>query len=350
MVLGLLTSQFHHERTYYTEIAKRARLYYNVVAQFTPFCIDAKTDLVTGLLYDTDTGSWVEQKFPIPSYIYERCHFKQDTAFQEANFIIHSLRKRSSSVFLNSEMINYDELLTILLPNKKLSPYIPIIEKGTIQMILKLLQKEKDIILKPVDMYADNKTYRVMYKDKSFHIETIYTQNRSSLIYKDKKEFLSWYKTFIHLSRYIIHPMPYPPEQLTYPIHIRCLMQKNKEKNWRVIGKFIQTSTFPFEFLLPVIKHSTLHPFSKINHFLSPIGVLLLRDALHDITTEVPKTIEQMHPALFELELSIIMDKKGAIWLMHADTRPSYMPFIQYDQTLAEEIFHGPLRFSRFIP
>ncbi|MGM2832993.1 YheC/YheD family protein, partial [Bacillus cereus group sp. Bce025] len=49
MVLGLLTSKLHYEQTYYTEIAKRARLYHNVVAQFTPFCIDSKTDLVSGL-------------------------------------------------------------------------------------------------------------------------------------------------------------------------------------------------------------------------------------------------------------------------------------------------------------
>ena len=41
--------------------------YHNVVAQFTPFCIDSKTDLVSGLIYDTDTGKWKEQTFPIPS-------------------------------------------------------------------------------------------------------------------------------------------------------------------------------------------------------------------------------------------------------------------------------------------
>ena len=72
MVLGILTSQPHYEQTYYTEIAKRARLYHNVVAQFTPFCIDPKTDLISGLIYDTDTGKWKEQTFPIPSYIYDR--------------------------------------------------------------------------------------------------------------------------------------------------------------------------------------------------------------------------------------------------------------------------------------
>ena len=85
MVLGLLTSKLHYEQTYYTEIAKRARLYHNVVAQFTPFCIDPKTDLVSGLIYDTDTGKWKKQTFPIPSYIYDRYSFHEETDFEKQN-------------------------------------------------------------------------------------------------------------------------------------------------------------------------------------------------------------------------------------------------------------------------
>lgn len=87
MVLGLLASKFHYEQTYYTEIAKRARLYHNVVAQFTPFCIDPKTDLISGLIYDTDTGKWKEQTFPIPSYIYDRYSFHEETDFEKAKSI-----------------------------------------------------------------------------------------------------------------------------------------------------------------------------------------------------------------------------------------------------------------------
>ncbi|MFJ8527577.1 YheC/YheD family protein [Bacillus sp. NPDC094106] len=350
MVLGLLTSHLHHERTYYTEIAKRARLYHNIVAQFTPSCIDAKTDLVTGLLYDTDTGNWAQQTFPIPSYIYDRCQFPEGTEFQQAKSIIHSLHKRSSTIFLNGPLIDSNEIREHLLTNKRLAPYMAHIKKGSVKTILKLLQEEKDVIIKPVDIHSNRTTYRITYKDKAFHIEALHDQTRSPLMFKHKNEFLSWCNPFVQSDHYIIHLMLYPPDQLKYPVHIRCLLQKNKEKTWKVIEQCIQTSKLPLQFLLPAIKNATLHPFTKIHYLLSPIGVQLLQEALHDITTEVPKTLDPFYPSLFELELSIVMDKTGAIWLMHVDTKPSYTPFMEHNQTLAEEIFHGPLRFSRFTP
>ena len=89
----------------------------------------------------------------------------------------------------------------------------------------------------------------------------------------------------------MIHPMLQPPNQLSYPIHIRTIMQKNKEQNWEVLGQFIQKSSFPAQFLLSVTERSMLHPFSKIKYLLSPTGVQLLKDALHDVVNEVFKTL-----------------------------------------------------------
>jgi hypothetical protein len=350
LVLGLLTSGLHHEQTYYTEIAKRARLYHNVVAQFTPFSIDSKTDLVSGLIYDTDTGNWIDQTFPIPSYIYDRCHFKEDEEFQQANAIIHSLHKRSSTTFLNNTLINPSDLHNLFLTNKRLSPYVPKIIKGTVQGIFKLLLETRDIIIRPINIHSNENLYRATYKNKTFHIDTINEQHHTSTQFKRTDKFISWCKSNIHSFRYMIHPMLQPPNQLSYPIHIRTIMQKNKEKNWQVLGQFIQKSSFPAQFLLSATERSMLHPFSKIKYLLSPTGVQLLKDALHDVVNEVFKTLDQSYSSLFELELSTIMDQKGAIWLMYVNTMPSYEVYTRYNDELAEQIFHGPLKFSRFTP
>lgn len=125
---------------------------------------------------------------------------------------------------------------------------------------------------------------------------------------------------------------------------------KNKEQNWKVLGQFIQKSSFPAQFLLSATERSMLHPFSKIKYLLSPTGVQLLKDALHDVVNEVFKTLDQSYSSLFELELSTIMDQKGAIWLMYVNTMPSYDVYTRYNDELAEQIFHGPLKFSRFTP
>ncbi len=101
-----------------------------------------------------------------------------------------------------------------------------------------------------------------------------------------------------------------PPNQLTYPLHIRTILQKNKEQKWNVIGQFIQKSSFPNQLLLSVTDDSSLHAFSKIKYVLSSTGVQLLQDALQDIINEVFQTLDQSYSSLFELELSTIMDQK----------------------------------------
>ncbi|MGE6539735.1 YheC/YheD family protein [Bacillus luti] len=350
MVLGLLTSQIHYEQTYYTEIAKRARLYHNVVAQFTPFGIDPKTDLISGLIYDTDTGKWKEQIFPIPSYIYDRYSFHEETDFEKVKPIIQSLHNRPTTTFLNNTLIDLSELHDLFLTNKKLSPYIPKFEIATIQNIFKLLLKTKDIIIRPTNAHSNESLYRVAYKNKTFYIDTIRETYHTSNQIKRTDEFICWYKSNVHSARYITHTMLQPPNQLTYPLHIRTILQKSKEHTWNVIGQLIQTSSFPNQFLLSATDDSSLHSFSKIKYVLSSTGVQLLQDALHDIINEVFQTLDHSYTSLFELELSTIMDQKGAIWLMYVNTIPPYERYIRHSDALAEKIFHGPLKFSRFTP
>ncbi len=109
-------------------------------------------------------------------------------------------------------------------------------------------------------------------------------------------------------------------------------------------------SSFPNQLLPSATDDDSLHSFSKIKYVLSSTGVQLLQDALHDIINEVFQTLDQSYSSLFELELSTIMDQKGAIWLMYVNTIPPYEQYIRHSDSLAEKIFHGPLKFSRFTP
>ena len=59
-----------------------------------------------------------KQTFPIPSYIYDRYSFHEETDFEKAKSIIHSLHNRPSTTFLNNTLINSSELHDLFLTNK----------------------------------------------------------------------------------------------------------------------------------------------------------------------------------------------------------------------------------------
>ncbi len=152
--------------------------------------------------------------------------FNEETDFDKAKSIIHSLHNRPSTTFLNNTLIDLSELHDVFLTNKKLSPYIPKFEIATIHNVFKLLLKTKDIIIRPTNAHSNESLYRIVYKNKTFHIDTINDAYHISTPIKRTDEFISWYKSNIRSARYITHTMLQPPNQLTYPLHIRTILQK----------------------------------------------------------------------------------------------------------------------------
>ena len=67
-----------------------------------------------------------------------------------------------------------------------------------------------------------------------------------------------------------------PPNQLTYPLHIRTILQKNKEKKWNVIGQFYTKKLhFRINFLLSATDDSRCMHFQKLNTYYLVPGVQL---------------------------------------------------------------------------
>lgn len=131
--------------------------------------------------------------------------------------------------------------------------------------------KTKDIIIRPTNAHSNESLYRIVYKNKTFHIDTINDAYHISTPIKRTDEFISWYKSNIRSARYITHTMLQPPNQLTYPLHIRTILQKIKNRSG-TLSVSLYKSSFPNQLLLSVTDDSSLHAFSKLNtYYLVPV-------------------------------------------------------------------------------
>ncbi|WP_242223089.1 YheC/YheD family protein [Bacillus cereus group sp. BfR-BA-01380] len=344
MVLGLLTSRFHHEREYYTEIAKLACFHHITVAQFTPFSIDPKTEFVNGLLFDANQQDWVEQQFVIPSHIYNRCTYKNEKNFKRALPIIKWLQSRPQSLFLNDELPNETDMYEILAKNKKLVPYVPLIKHASEKTTLQLLQMKKGVVIKPLHSLSKQNMYHISYQNSMFHVTTLERNHFLKKTFQTRDTFLSWLQSLLQTCEYTVQPMAQ-----TSPVHIRSLLQKNKEGIWEEQEKLVQIDDTPYSFLFPLTDQTHFIPFTKWQHQLSKIDLILLQDSLHIIMKETSQALEDATSHLFELELSIIMDVNGAVWLYQVDTNPTYTTFIQHNIDLAEKVYTAPLHYYRYI-
>ncbi|MFD0772197.1 YheC/YheD family protein [Bacillus sp. CGMCC 1.60114] len=342
MVLGLLTSRFHHEREFYTEIAKRARAHHIVVVQFTPFSIDPKTEHVNGLLYDTDKQDWVEQQFMIPSRIYNRCSYKDEKNVKKALPIINWLHSRPETIFLNNDLPNDINVYEVLTKNKQLAPYVPVIKQASKITTLQLLQTKKDVIIKPLHSFSKQNMYHIFYRDRTFHVTTLERNRFPTKSFQTKDTFLSWLQSLLQTRDYTVQPIL---PQSTSPVHIRSILQKNSEGTWEEKAKVIPIDNTPYSFLFPLTEQTRFTAFKNLQHRLSKIDFTLLQDSLHVITKETPRTLENAFSHLFELELSLVLDATGAVWLYQVDAKPTYTPFIQHNTDFAEKVYTAPLRY-----
>lgn len=344
MVLGLLTSRLHHEREYYTEIAKRACLHHITVAQFTPFSINPKTELVKGLLFDANQQDWVEQQFAIPSHIYNRCTYKNEKNFKKALPIIKWLQRRPQSLFLNDKFPNETDMYEILLKNKKLAPYIPLIKHANEKTTLQLLQTKKDVVIKPLHSFSKQSMYHISYQNRMFHVTTLERNHFLKNTFQTRDTFLSWLQSLLQTCEYTVQPMVQTPS-----VHIRSLLQKNKEGTWKEQERLVQIDDTPYSFLFPITGQARFIPFTKWQHQLSKVDLTLLQDSLHIITKETTQALEGAASHLFELELSIVMDVNAAVWLYQVNPNPTHTTFIQNNIDLAEKVYTAPLHYCHHL-
>ncbi|PEA54385.1 histidine kinase [Bacillus pseudomycoides] len=344
MVLGLLTSRFHHEQEYYTEIAKRACFYHITVAQFTPFSINPQTELVNGLVFDANQQDWVEEQFVIPSHIYNRCTYKTEKNVKKALPIIKWLQNRPQSVFLNAELPIETDVYEILAKNKKLAPYIPTIKHANEKTTLQLLQTKKDVILKPCHPFSKQSMHHISYQNRMFHVTALEQNQFLTKTYETKEPFLSWLQSSLQTCEYNVQSMV-----RTSPVHIRSFSQKNKSGIWEEQAKLIQIDDTPYSFLFPLTQQIRFIPFTRWQHQLPKIDFTLLQDSLHIITKGVPEALENAFSHLFELELSIAMDNKGAVWLYLINPNPTYTAFTKHNIDLAEKVYTAPLHYYRHL-
>ncbi len=182
----------------------------------------------------------------------DRSSFNEDTDFEKAKSIIHSLHNRPSTTFLNNTLIDLSELHDLFLTNKKLSPYIPKFEIATIQKHFQTFIKNTKILLYVLLIHIPMKVCTgSLIKIKRFisiqymtHIIILLQSNGQMSLYL-------WYTSNIQSTRYITHTMLQPPNQLTYPLHIRTILQKIKNKNGTLSVNLYKKAHFRTNFYFP---------------------------------------------------------------------------------------------------
>jgi len=335
-VLGILTLYLNEnkaleERSVYEKMISAGKRLGITVFVFTPQDVEESSSKILAMTYDTITKKWSRKWVRFPNVIYDRCRIQKSYRFQQ---LLDFRKRHSNLLFLNRPLRNKWVVYRTLGKVTSFRPHLPITKLyESPDDVKELLKKFQTVYLKPINGTGGRGILRIdRDRDSSLllqgrnHSRSIVTPRRVS-----RNNLPSAIGNWdMHGDRYIVQQglnIKLPNGR----IHdYRMLVQKNGSGNWEVTGCAGRVG--PLHSIT-----SNLHgggEAASMDTLLrqwigSDSAIADIRSTAGNLGINVARHLEASYGALCELALDLAIDRKGKIWILEVNPKPSREVFKQ---------------------
>lgn len=348
-VLGFMTLHQEAEKSYSTEIAKRAGSFGLTVFRFCPADIQPGTALLKGFVYEQD--EWKPSLQPLPAFIYDRCFYSKGDRSAKSRPIAEWLKNRPDTVFLGKGLPDKWAVHQAIMKDSTLSFYLPdTAQIDTAKDILPLLFRERQCMLKPVKGAQGRGIIALSLSGKT--IEAVYHNgaNKKTKGFSSIEEFEIWMNLFLKQSTspYLIQPLLQLTDRSRYPFDIRILMQKDGSGNWAERGRGIRRG-YQGSFISNLGSGGEALSYEDWFQRLSRRQAYLFHDDLSTILSKLPIVLEQSFSSLFELGIDIGYSRDGSIWILDVNSKPGRQLIMQTQPDQKNNLYEAPLAYCKHL-
>ncbi|MEC1524090.1 YheC/YheD family protein [Neobacillus niacini] len=345
---GIMTLNIESEASYIHEIAARSHSCGMVCYHFLPSSINPLTKLVQGRRFCETKQRWVDDQFLIPSLIYDRCFYGDDAHSKQCIPIVSWLKSRDDITFLGFGLPNKLALYETL-SSSRLAPYLP--HSGLIKdcsQVISALNKQKKIIIKPINGSQGYGIYYLRKNDKTIHVKTEKNKKIISRIFPNETKLFQWLQPLINFRPYLIQPYLELSNTVSQPFDIRILLQKDVQGVWLERGKGIRIGNTG-GILSNLSAGGSVLDFTTWSSTLLQASKESICSELHFITTNLPHILEKEISPLFEIGIDIGVAKNGALWILDVNSKPGRKVVLKTDPDLKETLFFAPLLYGKYL-
>lgn len=343
---GIMTMRMQGEKTYFYEIAKRAKHFGMECFKFIPSQFNPVSQKVQGERFNSQTDKWETAEFLLPAILYDRCFYGEDTHSSQCKAIVKWLRTREDLLFLGYGLPNKLDLYDAL-KSSRLSPYLlpskPITSgKGLIQH----LNEDSPAVIKPLNGSQGRGIY---YLEKTGKEVFVSTQKQGHLIEKTFPHYdkaITWVNQLIKDKNYLVQPYKNLKNKKKKPFDIRVLLQKNENGCWEEIAKGIRVGK-KNGIISNVNAGGTITSFEEGMNGLPASEKEYIESELQDILTSLPVILEKEFPPLFEIGVDIGICKDQAIWILDINSKPGRKVALSINPELSEKLYSAPLLYGK---
>ncbi|MBM4764107.1 YheC/YheD family protein [Bacillus sp. B15-48] len=346
--LGFLSLNPAAENHYFTEIAKHSLTYNIDCYRFMPTSIDPVTHLVSGEAFQHDKQNWLPATFPIPTFLYDRCFYHDDTISKTSRSIVNWLKNREDLQFLGHGLPNKWRIHEALSssPLKSYLPETKIAEHSS--QVLAFLDKHKKIILKPISGSGGMGIACLEMNKGSISLLIEKQQKLQHTNFPERQTAAKWIEHLLAKKDYLIQPFLQLSDKLDRPFDIRVFLQKDGSGQWVKRAKAIRVGkkqgllsnlragaeTLNFQEWLQTVE-------AKHHDFLV--------DELTDLICKTPLIIESTFPPPFELGIDIGVAKDLSLWILDVNSKPGRKIVLETAPEETESMYTAPLGYSKWL-
>ncbi|MDU1848478.1 MAG: YheC/YheD family protein [Niallia nealsonii] len=340
---GIMSLSLDHENHYIHQMAKYGHdlgftLYHFVPSTYHPF-----THTVKGKKYLPESDAWLESEFPVPTILYDRCFYHDDSHSIQCKNIIQWLKKQPTITFIGNGLPNKWELYQIL-RESKLAAYIP--ETFLLQSVNQVnFQSLNPVIIKPINGSQGNGLYFIEKSKEGILVRTDKKEQTVEKIFSDRMTFNKWLNQLLKRSSYLMQAYLPLSNQEKQPFDIRALLQKNTQAEWKVIEKGVRIGE-KGRIISNLSAGASIYAFEEWFRFTPFKLKSFLKQEMEEIFTLLPSILENSFSALFEIGVDIGITPDGSLWILDVNSKPGRKVIMTAYPHLCEKLYKAPVLYA----
>ncbi|WP_380702042.1 YheC/YheD family endospore coat-associated protein [Salinithrix halophila] len=288
---------------------------------FPPEGIDLSSKTIRGWTWGANR--WQSSQSPLPDVVYNRLtsrRLERGTVLQQK---LNELKTTHHVDLFNETFLDKQQMYDTLSKNEQIAKMLPDTQPWHISRLKPMVEQYRTVFLKPTNGSLGQGIIRVTLQDGKWICQYSEATGTVTRIFPQYREALRRISRKTAGSRYIIQRGLNLVTLDDRSVDFRVLVQKNATGVWSVTSTVARVAN-DSHIVSNLARGGTLRKAGEVLASIHTVGIKPDLRTMQNTALTIARTFEELAQGHFaELGIDLVVDKRGHLWLIELNSKPS---------------------------